>query len=126
MSGSKVDMFTGSKTSVNAQRWLRQFEGAKLSHDSDDKTSAWLFARHLEPDSRADKWYNGELTDVQRASWNQTVTAFKLKWPAVAKSEPSKEEWQLKLEEHKLPAELLGLRLPTGDEDETEYSHPQW
>lgn len=123
---TKVDMFSGSKANVNAQRWFRQFEGAKLKQDSNDKTCAWLFSRHLEPRSRADKWYTTDLTQAQRDTWTQTVSAFNLKWPAVTKTEPSVEDWQLKLDEHVLPASLLGLRLDTGEEDETEYSHRIW
>lgn len=123
---TRIDMFTGSKPNQNAQRWLRQLEGAKLKPDSNDETCAWIFSRHLEPGSRADKWYTDTLTADERKSWAQTCTAFKAKWPSTTKTEPSTEDWQLKLEEHKLPASLVGVRVDGDEDDESKYSHLMW
>lgn len=123
---TKVEMFTGSKANQNAQRWLRQLEGAKLKPDSNDATYAWVFSRHLEPGSRADKWYTDTLTDADRKTWAKTLSLFNAKWPSVARTEPSTEDWQLKLEEHILPADLAGVRVDPDDDEESEYSHILW
>ena len=123
---SNVEMFTGSKANQNAQKWLRQFEGAKLKHDSDAAFSTWMFAHHLEPGSRADKWYTTVLDDATRASYTLTVAAFNLKWPAIARTEPSTEDMQMRLDDHKLPAEMVGVRVETNDDEESEFSHILW
>ncbi|KZP29529.1 hypothetical protein FIBSPDRAFT_946797 [Athelia psychrophila] len=113
---SDVEMFTGSKASQNPQRWLRKLEGAKLKPDSDAAAYAWVFSRHLEPGSRADMWYNDELSDADRKDWTVTLTKFNAKWPSVARTEPSTEDWQLKLEGHVLPAHLVGVHIEDDDE----------
>lgn len=67
-----------------------------------------------------------ELTEDQRKDWKGTVVLFDAKWPSVARTQPSTEDWQLKLEGHILPANLVGVRIEREDEDESEYSHMLW
>ena len=121
-----IELFHGRNVrKQNPQNWLRTLEANKFQHDSDDNTRLYIFSKHLEYNSKADIWFKDELTPAQRDTWDRLTTEFNIKWPAVAKVEPTKAELQQKLLEVRLKDEDVGTKVGD-DEDDQIWSHVDW
>ena len=121
-----VELFKGSdRRKQNPQNWLLKLEGGKFKYDTPDEQRIYTFHKHLEHGSKAQIWWNDELTPADKLTWAAVETAFHTKWPPIQRAQPTMEEKQAKLFELKLTEDEVGTKVGD-DEDEQVYSHIDW
>jgi hypothetical protein len=123
---TQIELFKGSdRRKQNPQNWLLKLEGAKFQYDTSDEQRIYTFRKHLEHGSRAQAWWNDELTPDDKTTWEKVETAFHKKWPPAQRIQPTMEDRQEKLFSLKLTEDEVGEKIGD-DEDELVYSHVDW
>jgi hypothetical protein len=119
-----IPMFYGDEDQDKdePQMWLRKLERA-CGKGATEETLMWTFEKSLEPGGRAEEWFN-ELTPAEKATWKETVKAFKKEWPMEKRLELTRDERRRKLLDIKLKKE--DLREKVGEEGKKRWSHVEW
>jgi hypothetical protein len=121
-----VELFKGTdRRKENLQNWLRKLEGSKFKFDTTDKQRIYTFSKHLDYGSKADIWFQMELTPHDKTSWAALEAAFHLKWPPLTRAVPSAEEKQVELCTLKLSEKEIGMKVGE-DEDDQVWAHVDW
>ncbi|KAF8232417.1 hypothetical protein L208DRAFT_1377635 [Tricholoma matsutake] len=104
------------------QTWLRKLEHA-CGRGATGETLMWTFKKSLEPGGQVEEWFDG-LTQAEKATWKDIMTAFKKERPMEKKLELTREEKLWKLLDIKLKKEDLGEKV--GEEGKKRWSHVKW
>ncbi|KAF8231213.1 hypothetical protein L208DRAFT_1378222 [Tricholoma matsutake] len=104
------------------QTWLRKLECA-CGRGATGETLMWTFEKSLEPRGWGEEWFDG-LTQAEKVTWKDIMTAFKKEWPIEKKLELTREEKLWKLLDIKLKKEDLGEKV--GEEGKKRWSHVEW